>query len=161
MEEKLLRDHHRVVEIANNLKDILRETNAPNAQSLASARWAFAAALMQHLAVKERHLYAKFEHDDRPFVKAYFEKSKTDLLKCFQSYTDHIATWSTANALAKWKIYQIKAVHVVDIFIERLHAESELLEFAKRHDIDINTPSMMTTNWTRKAFELKDKVDEQ
>ena len=159
MELKIAHGNQRVVKMAERLKDVLNQIEAPDDQSLASARWAFASALMQNLAVKERHLYTKLEQDSRPEVAAYFALSKADLLSRFEAYTEHMATWSTSSALGQWSIYRVKAIHVIDIFVERLQTEQSLLAYAKRHNIDISTPSSATTNWTRKAFEVKDQVE--
>ena len=160
MDDKFILDNQRVFTTATSLIALLADFNASGDQALAAARWAFASALMQNLAIKERHLYTKLEHDSRPEVRAYFARSKADLLNRFQSYTEHMATWSTSSALVHWPIYRVKAVYVVEIFIERLEAERSLLALANQYNIDTTMPSLATTNWTRKAFEVKDKVDD-
>ena len=60
------RDHEQVVKLGENLKVLLKGATPCDIQDLASARWAFASALMQTLAIKERHIYAKLEHDPSP-----------------------------------------------------------------------------------------------
>jgi hypothetical protein len=87
MEARLLHDHERIRGVASDLKALLALTVAPETSQLSAARWAFASALMQHLAVKERHIYSKLEHDPRPNVQSYFALTKSDLLKRFDAYT--------------------------------------------------------------------------
>ncbi len=162
MEKRLLEDHERIRVIASTLKELLAHDIAPDANQLASARWAFASALMQHLAIKERHIYSKLDHDPRPDVQSYFARTKADLMKRFEAYTGHMEAWPTSSARARWPAYRISATHVVDLFLERLSLEErDLLVFVNQRGIDISTPAPAGTNWTRKAFEVKDRVADQ
>jgi hypothetical protein len=70
--------------------------------------------------------------------------------------------WPTSSALVRWAAYRVSATHVVDLFLERLiQEERDLLIFVKRYEINISNPAPASTNWTRKAFEVKDRVEER
>jgi Hemerythrin HHE cation binding domain len=162
MEARLLQDHEKIRIIASDLRTLLASNEVPETSRLSAVRWAFASALMQHLAVKERHIYSKLEHDPRPDVQSYFVRTKDDLLKRFNAYTQHMEAWPTSRALVRWAAYRVSATHVVDLFLERLSQEErDLLIYVKRYEIDISNPAPAGTNWTRKAFGVKDRVDDR
>ena len=116
---------------------------------------------MQHLAVKERHVYAKLEIDQRLPVRAFFEKSKADLVARFDEYTAHMEAWPTSRAVSDWRDYSPKAIAVVRKFTERFEREEqELFDVLARNNIDISTPAAVTSNWTRRAFDVKARVDD-
>ncbi|MDQ9785843.1 hypothetical protein, partial [Serratia marcescens] len=102
MRERFVKDHARIAQIASELIGVLDGPSPPDSLTLSKVRWAFASCLMQHLAIKERHLYAKLEGDDRPEVSQAFANSKADLLRRFDLYTVHMELWPTAKALASW-----------------------------------------------------------
>jgi len=162
VQEQLLREHSRIFGLAAELNALLASAIPVDPDVLAKARWSFASALMQHLAVKERYIYAKLEQDRRPQVEAFYASSKSDLLGRFAAYTQHMENWPTARALAEWSTYCPNAAAVVDRFVERLkHEETELFETLNRFDVDISFPSTVTSNWVRKAFDVKDKVHDK
>jgi len=70
--------------------------------------------------------------------------------------------WPTARAMSNWPVYSPKAIAVVRNFTERLkHEELALFETVAGFGIDMNEPSSVTANWTRKAFDVKAKVEER
>ena len=115
---------------------------------------------MQHLALKERYLYSKLEADPRDEVRSYFAAWKRELLDLFALYTERTQEWSTTRAVADWTVYRSKAHVVISSILARLRREeTELVPYAVSHQIDIGRPSAVTTNWTRKAFDLKGSVE--
>ena len=115
---------------------------------------------MQHLALKERYLYSKLETDPRAEVRSYFAAWKRELLDLFALYTERTQEWSTTRAVADWTVYRAKAHVVINSILARLRREeAELVPYAVSHQIDIERLSAVTTNWTRKAFDLKGSVD--
>jgi hypothetical protein len=161
MRERLIADHARIARLAAELIAVLSEPIPPDPFKLSSARWAFASQLMQHLALKERHIYAKLETDERQQVRQAFERSKIDLLKRFDQYIQHMDTWSTSKATASWQAYRGSAIAVVNSFTDRLKKEEiDLFNIVDRFGIDISSPSPVTLNWTRKAFDVKSRVDD-
>jgi hypothetical protein len=162
MRDRFLKDHARINQFAAELIDVLNVASPPDSIMLSKARWAFASTLMQHLAIKERHLYAKLEGDGRPEVTQAFAASKADLLRRFDRYAAHMEAWPTGTAIGSWSTYRPKAIEVVLIFTDRFkNEERDLFGLIDRFDIDISTPSPITLNWARKAFEVKAKVDER
>lgn len=158
---RLIDEQHRVCTFAEELTSLLGRAEPVDPADLARARWSFASRLMQHLAAKERHIYAKLEHDGRPEVATYFSNSKNDLLSRFQGYVRHMETWPTSQALAQWAAYRPKAIAVVDLFIIRLkREEGELLALLERYAIDITMPSPVTSNWVRQGFDVKASVED-
>ena len=161
MRERFVRDHDRIAQIASEVTVMFSSPSPPDALMLSKARWTFASNLMQHLAIKERHLYAKLEADARREVTQAFACSKADLLRLFDQYTEYVEAWPTAEALSSWPSYRIKALAVVNTFVARLKKEEvELFDLVDRFGIDMSTPSPVTISWTRKAFELKAKVED-
>lgn len=159
--ERFDRDYVRVLGLADGLKALLNSPASVEAGGLIAARWAFASALMQHLAVKERHIYAKLELDLRPEVAAFSRRSRADLQRCFDAYTDHMQDWPTAKATAGWSVYRQRAVTVVDAFVARLRWEAkDLIAFVDTHGIDMAMPAEVTSNWVRKAFQVKSSVEQ-
>lgn len=162
MKERFVKDHRRIGTLAADLRSLLRGPAPTDPDALVSARWAFASALMQHLASKERHIYAKLEHDPRMEIVTYSAKSKSDLIRRFAAYTTHMQDWPTARALADWPTYRTRAIAMVDAFVERLKwEETELVGFVERHGIDIDVPAAVTSNWVRQAFEVKASVEDR
>lgn len=152
--------HDKVRDIAARLKNMLTVDVPPDLHELASARWAFASALMQLLATKERYIYAKLEQDERPDVKRYFDGSKIDLQRRFDAYTAHMLKWPTSGTHDDWAAYRKSAIHVVDLFMARLTMEeTDLFLYVQKIDLDISRPSMAISNWTRQAFQIKDGIE--
>jgi hypothetical protein len=157
--QRFARDHERVRALADGLKTLLNGPPPSDVQVLASARWAFASALMQGLAIKERHIYAKLEQDARAYVVAFSNRSKTDLLGRFDAYMQHMQQWPTSRAVRDWPCYRPSAIAVVDAFLDRLMwEEKELFAFVDAQGIDIAMPAGATSNWVRKAFDVKNSV---
>jgi hypothetical protein len=157
---RFARDHEHVRALADCLKTLLNGPPPSDVQVLTSARWAFASALMQGLAVKERHIYAKLEQDARTNVVAFSERSKVDLLGRFDAYMQHIQQWPTSRAVGNWLRYRPSAIGVVDAFLDRLMwEEKELFAFVDAQGIDIAMPAGATSNWVRNAFDIKNSVE--
>jgi hypothetical protein len=154
------RDHVRIYGLGAEPRSVLNAATAADPQVLAITRWYFASAILQHLAVKERYVYAKLEHDPRPEVIAYFHASKADLVRRFASYTERMEEWPTAKGVQQWPMYRLKAIAVVGTFIERFKwEETDLLSFVARHKIDISEPAAVTSNWVRKALDIKNSLE--
>ncbi len=161
MRERFLSDHARINALAADLIALIDLPAPPDVFKLSGARWAFASNLMQHLAIKERHVYAKLEADLRPEAQALFAKSKADIVQRFADYTNHMEAWPTSKATGDWSTYRPKAIAVVKLFTARLkYEETELIDAIVRLGIDMNTPAAVTSNWVRKAFAVKSKVED-
>ncbi|WP_145959052.1 hypothetical protein [Sphingobium sp. SCG-1] len=158
MNMKLAFNHDDVRTKATRLKGLLGQDVRPDVQQLASARWAFASALMQLLATKERYIYTKLELDERPEVNRYFDRSKKDLRRRFDAYIDHMQKWPSSDTI-NWSSYRKSAIDVVDLFLVRLTLEeTELFKFIEKMEIDVSHPCMAISNWTRYAFQMKDNI---
>ena len=158
--QRFARDHERVGALADGLKTLLNGPPPNDVQVLASARWAFASALMQGLAIKERHIYAKLEQDARAHVAAFSERSKADLLGRFDAYMQHMQQWPTSRVVGDWLRYRPSAIAVVDAFLDRLiWEEKDLFAFVDVQGIDIAMPAGATSNWVRNAFDIKNSVE--
>jgi uncharacterized short protein YbdD (DUF466 family) len=158
--EKLTLDHATVRTAADALISILSGQAPDDTSALASARWAFASRLMQHLALKERYIYTKLEQHPDASVRTEFEKSKEDLLARFSLYTEHMRCWPTSRAVTAWHVYRVSAASVVQTFLDRLTLEErELFPLVLRSGIDFRSPSPPGENWTRRAFEVKDGIE--
>ena len=154
---KSVPEHRRVVAHADRLLAILKAPH-PDRETLVDARWAFASALLKHLAEKERHVYAKLEAGTGD-VARMGEGSKADLLARFDRYVAHVEAWPTSRALSGWPSYRADAIAVVEAFVARLNwEETDLVGFLVRHGIDVSKPCRATSNWVRKAFDLKSSV---
>lgn len=155
---KWILEHDNVRSAAVRLKEMLVLNVRPDVQQLATLRWTFASALMQLLAKKERYIYTKLEQDGRHDVKQYFEKSKQDLQRRFDSYTEHMYKWPTYDTY-NWLIYRQSAIEVVDLFLDRLIIEeTELFPYMETLNLDFSQPCVAVSNWTRHAFYLKDII---
>lgn len=162
MEDRILQDQRRVLDAADRLKSVLENKASAASDILAKERWHFASVLMQHLALNERHIYARLDQDPRADVKAFFGGFKGALQQCFDAYTAHMERWTTAQAQGDWSAYRASAVAVVDRFVEHLRREEiSLLPFVRKYGIDISAPTAVTSNWVRSAFAIKDSVEDR
>jgi hypothetical protein len=151
--------HENVRTMAARLKEMLGSDTPPEMQALASARWALASALMQLLATKERHIYTKLEQHARPEVRQYFERSKADLKRWFDTYTAHVEKWPTSDTRNDWAGYRKSALNVVELFLTRLKTEElDLFPYVEKIGLDVSRPCLAISNWTRQAFQVKDSI---
>ncbi len=152
--------HENVRSIAARLKEMLASDTPPEMQVLASARWAFASALMQLLATKERYIYTKLEQHAQPDVRQYFEKSKADLKRRFDAYTAHVEKWPTSDTRNDWAAYRKSTLNLVELFLTRLTMEeAELFPYVQKIGLDVSRPCLAISNWTRQAFQVKDSIE--
>lgn len=157
----LLQDHVRLNALAADLRTLLSLREPPDIARFRTLRWAFASNLMQHLATKERHIYAKLQADERPELRSLHLGSTAQLSTIFDAYVSHMDAWPTGLALCHWPSYRPLATAVLEDFMSFFAREElELFDALSRFPIDIATPTPLISSWARRAFEIKAKVDD-
>lgn len=159
MLQRLLHDHVMMRRKAAELLQLLDRPDAPDSDVLAKTRWVLSSHIMQHLALEDRHLYAKLLIDDRPHVREIGHRFQSDLTVLFAEFSDHAQHWTPTRIAGNWTSFRVASRRLVMKMMARIdYEEAELFPLARAAAIDLNTATAPTTNWTRKAFAIKDAV---
>lgn len=159
MLDKLLQDHAILRERGQSLLALLDLSEMPDQQVLAETRWQLSGHVMQHLALKDRYLYAKLLTDPRPDVRAMGEEFHRELAALYADYCEQGKYWTQERVAAEWETYRHPAkARVLAMFARVEREEAELFPLVYDASIDISTQVPHSSNWAREAFAIKDAM---
>lgn len=156
MLSRLHRSHADMQAAVDRLVSLL-DADTPDAEALAQARWELGSRIMQHVAIKDRHLLANFAVDLRPRVAALAARFRDEFAQHLAGYVDYSKHWTAERALAEWAAYRIAArdqLRLLRHYIDTV--ERELFPLVDPGAID--TRGRPSASWTRDAFTVKESI---
>ncbi|WP_446654063.1 hypothetical protein [Blastomonas sp.] len=159
MLERMLLDHAVLRERGESLMALLDRSEMPDQQLLAETRWQLSGHVMQHLALKDRYLYAKLLNDPRPHVRAIGEEFHQELAALYADYCEQGKYWTQERVAAEWEAYRHPAkARILAMFARVEREETQLFPLVYDASIDISTQVPHSSNWAREAFAIKDAM---
>jgi hypothetical protein len=159
MIDKLRADHQKIRGIVARFCELLFTTEPCDGACLAAIRWELGSAVMQNLAFEERHIYSKLAAAGTEQSRALMADPNYDLGAIFALYTRHVELWPPARAQAEWLAYRSSAENLLEVLLKRMEwEERQIFPLAERGAFTDLPQSLLTQNWARGAFAIKDQL---
>lgn len=160
MLDKLLEEHRKMLDIAAQIREYLRQSVVPETELLIDLRWQLTSMIFSHVAIEDRVLYLPLEQDSRPDVAALARGFKVELEQLIEQYEEHVMAWPTEETRRRWSEYRLTALGLLDILDDRLAREEEQLysiamaagsDFAERIQ-------PVERNWIAPAWGMREQI---
>lgn len=123
--ERLIREHHRIGQLADQLRDLVDEPEDAQRALLALGR--LADILVAHLLVEDAHIYPELLLSRDTGNAAMAGEVVSQFAKLTSDWSAYNARWTEASIAADWPRYRAETHAILARLADRIRIENELL----------------------------------
>ena len=126
--ERLFADQEHLRAVSAELLELTQLSEPPERARISGVRWRLARALLRHLPLKDRLVYARLRGHADPAVAEVAQRYSDEAGKLYAMFEQHTAHWTPETVEAGWGAYGASVAQMTAMLDQRIAREEiELL----------------------------------